>query len=78
MNFDITLCKGNSCIIKQSCHRFTLYHNHCKDKKKVYESYFVKPPYKIDKGKFTCDMFWGDNSIYLLEQLKSIFTSGLK
>lgn len=75
MSLDITHCAGGECPLKGTCYRFTQYYKLCtKEKKKiVYISKFPVPPYIIDRGKFTCDMFWGDASQYLLEQLKSIF-----
>ena len=62
---DNTKCSGAGCPIAEKCNRYT-------EKPSGYQSYFISPPFKIDKGKFTCDMFWGESSDLLLEQLKSM------
>lgn len=66
---DITLCVTDKCPLRQECHRWQsdTVKNYSK-----YNSYFVDPPFKINKGKFECDMYWGDSSKYLFEQLTSI------
>lgn len=69
---DITLCKAVKCPVKEKCKRYS--ETQIKDFGKAfrYQSYFTKEPFKIIKGKFNCDMFWGDTADYLFEELKSI------
>ena len=67
---DIQMCSGEGCPIRQQCGRF----NSVKDLTR--QSFFVKPPFVIDNGKFTCDYYMGESSVLLLEQLKSIFKKG--
>jgi hypothetical protein len=62
---DITKCNGFGCVVKEKCYRFTA-------PKGEYMQSWVKPPYKIDKGVFTCELFWGKASDLILEQLKNI------
>lgn len=59
------MCLGGNCPVKEKCHRYTATPS-------MMQSYIAKPPYIIDKGKFTCDMFWGESAELLFEQLKSI------
>ena len=68
---DITMCKGGKCPLKEKCRRFTA-------RQSMMQSYLTVPPFRIDRGKFICDMFWGDKSDYLFETLKSIMTNGKK
>lgn len=58
---DITKCKGEGCPIKDHCKRYTA-------KESVSQSYFMKSP--IEDGK--CDMYWGENSENIFNQLKTI------
>jgi len=58
---DITKCSGQRCKLKDMCHRYTA-------KPGMWQSYFAKPP--IKKGK--CDMFWGDASDRLMDELNRI------
>lgn len=62
---DITMCKGGDCPLKSRCYRYTA-------STSMYQFYFSTPPFLIDRGKFNCDMFWGDSSQLLFEQLKMI------
>jgi hypothetical protein len=62
---DITKCDGKGCPIKERCKRYT---TRAHD---LWQSFFTYPPFTIDKGKFTCEYFWGEPEHYLLEQLKS-------
>ncbi len=59
---DITKCKGEGCDIKSKCHRFTAQPNFYK------QSYFVESPIKDGK----CDLFWGEQSKSIMEQLTNI------
>lgn len=61
---DIQKCDGKDCIVKEKCKRFTSVRN--------IEDYFFPAPFKIDKGLFTCEMYYGEPSDLLLEQLKNI------
>jgi hypothetical protein len=36
------------------------------------QSYFFEAPGKIEDDKFTCDMYWGENSQSIWNQLKDI------
>jgi hypothetical protein len=63
---DITMCSGEGCPLKEKCHRFTAVKNLDR------QSFFVKPPFEIDKKKFTCKMFWGESYELLLQQIKTI------
>jgi hypothetical protein len=58
---DITKCKGQGCPVKEKCYRYTA-------KESMYQSYFSELPIKDNK----CDMFWGENSEYIFNQLKEI------
>ena len=62
---DITKCSGGNCPLKEKCKRFT-----AKDSKQMKS--LMPAPFKINKGMFECDLFWGEQSGYLLEMLKSI------
>lgn len=62
---DITKCKGDGCPVKESCYRFTA-------KADVYQSYFVDIPLKDGE----CDMFWGDKTQEIYDQLKEIVGDG--
>ena len=59
---DITKCTGKGCEFKNKCYRFT-----AKDSFQM-QSYFTIPP--IKNGK--CDMYWGENSERIFNQLKEI------
>jgi hypothetical protein len=50
---DITKCYGADCPMKESCKRFTAKPN------EFAQSYFLDPPYHINDGGFSCDMYWG-------------------
>jgi len=63
---DIIMCKGGECPFRAMCYRFT------STPKKHNQSYFTEPPYKIIDGKPECEMFWGEASQQLMEQLNSI------
>ena len=61
---DLTKCNGLLCPLKEKCYRFT-------EPKKQGQTWF-KAPFKIDKGKFDCDSFYGKPEDLLLEQMKGI------
>jgi hypothetical protein len=63
---DITMCKGGECPFKTMCHRYTATPD------EIYQSYFSKPPFKIKKGKPSCEMFWGEAANQLFIMLKEI------
>jgi len=58
---DITMCSGNGCPLKDMCYRFTAPGSER-------QAYFTTPPFK----EGYCDMFWGDTSNQLMNQLQSI------
>jgi hypothetical protein len=62
MSPDISLCLGTDCPQKETCYRFTAKPN------EYWQSYFSVPPIKDGK----CDMYWGDNSERIFNQLKDI------
>ena len=62
---DITKCKGEDCPVKEGCHRFTVLEDY-------WQSWFAESPHEIVDGKFKCNMYWGDNSESIWNQLKSI------
>ena len=58
---DITKCKGTNCPLKEKCYRFTATESY-------YQSYFVEVPFKDNE----CEMFWGNQSESIFNQLKDI------
>jgi hypothetical protein len=62
---DIDKCKGVGCIVKKKCLRYT-------SRSIDINEYYIEEPFKIDKGWFTCVMYYGKSSDLLLEQLKNI------
>ncbi len=50
---DISLCKGNECVLKESCYRFKAQPDH-------YQYYFAKPPFNSTESddQPSCDYFW--------------------
>lgn len=50
---DITKCGGFECPMKESCRRFTAPANEFR------QAYFLDPPYHINEGGFSCEMYWG-------------------
>ena len=59
---DITRCKGLFCPVKEECRRYNS--GPIEDG----DSYFSVPPFTNSK----CDMFWGDDSQFIFNQLKDI------
>lgn len=71
MSFDITKCSGENCPIKEKCYRFTTQSNEFR------QSYFVEIPGKwqddvLNKKVWECEMFWGERSQEIINQLKEI------
>jgi hypothetical protein len=58
---DIAKCLGTDCPYKETCYRYTA-------KPSDWQSYFSVPPIKDGK----CDMYWGDKSVAVFNQLKDI------
>jgi excinuclease UvrABC ATPase subunit len=59
---DITKCTGEGCNLSDICYRFTAKSNEYR------QAYFEYPPIKDGK----CEMFWGDGSQEIMDQLKKI------
>ena len=62
---DITKCSGVGCRVKDKCYRFTA-------KSSYRQSFFTKPPLKVENDILKCDMFWGENSEKIYNSLKDI------
>jgi len=58
---DITKCSGKGCALKDMCYRFTAPGSER-------QAYFTTPPIKDNE----CEMFWGDASKALMDQLENI------
>ena len=52
---DITKCSGTDCPLKEKCKRFTAPQG-------FMQSWFLDVPFTIVDGKFSCDMYWGENA----------------
>jgi hypothetical protein len=63
---DITKCYGEGCPVKNKCYRYTAVAS------EYVQSYFAEAPGKREDGKFTCEMYWGDNAEIVRNQLKDI------
>jgi hypothetical protein len=63
----ITKCQGIDCPFKLSCKRYT---SEPADK---WQEWFLEPPIKDGR----CDMYWGDQSEFILNQLNDIMNKGL-
>jgi len=63
---DIAKCTGGDCPIKNKCYRFTLKPNEFR------QSYFVSLPFKKVGDKVSCEMYWGENSQSIWNQLNEI------
>lgn len=61
---DITMCKGSDCPVKEKCYRHTANENELR------QSYFMRPPYKMENGEFSCEMFWANNQTTIFDQFK--------
>jgi hypothetical protein len=62
MSPDISKCLGTDCPYKETCYRYT------SEPSEYMQSYFSVPPIKDGK----CDMYWGDLSEAIFNQLKDI------
>ena len=64
---DLDKCSGKGCIIKEKCYRYTA-------KSGLNQFCIEKPPFLLDKEQktFTCDLFWGEESEGIINQLKVI------
>ena len=67
---DITLCKGEECILKDTCYRYE--GNNTPNE--LSQSYFLKPPFKLNhkKGTFECPLYWGVKQDDIMNYLKDI------
>ena len=55
---DITKCKGNGCIKKETCYRYTSV------SEVVYQSWFSDEIiWKLSNNEFTCDAYFEDTSV---------------
>jgi hypothetical protein len=63
---DISMCPGTDCPVKEKCYRFTA------PKSEYGQSYFFEAPGETEDDKFTCDMYWGENSESIWNHLKDI------
>jgi len=65
----ITKCKGDGCIIKEKCYRYTA-------KGSKYQSYFHTPPFEITGSKkhkrFKCDFYMDESAKFTLKYLQDI------
>ena len=68
---DITMCKGGRCPFKTMCHRYT-------STPLEHQLYFTKPPFKINKGKPECTMFWGEAANQLFVMMTEIMVAEKK
>ena len=55
---DITMCTGDGCPLKDKCYR------HNAPQNDIRQSYLIKPPYRTEKGKTVCDLFWLERREY--------------
>lgn len=62
---DITKCRGDGCPRREKCYRYTA-------EEDKYQSYLVVSPHTIVKNKFYCELFWGERSEQVYNQLKDI------
>lgn len=49
---DITMCKGDGCILRDKCFRYTAKPNPER------QSYFANVPFRMESGVTKCDHFW--------------------
>jgi len=70
MSFDITYCTGVGCALKNDCRRYKLLEKYTGSVS--FESW-IKPPFKVKKGVFSCEMFWGVKNDAILVSLMDIF-----
>lgn len=67
---DITYCSGVSCAIKKDCRRFKEPQEYKRGNN--YQAW-IKPPFKIKKGVFSCKLFWGVKNDVFLVTLMDVF-----
>lgn len=48
---DITMCTGDGCPLKNTCHRATA-------KPSERQPYFIDPPFKKKMGGTACEYYW--------------------
>lgn len=65
---DITKCKGEHCLLKDKCYRYT-----AKDSE-YRQAYFMEIP--IKNG--ICEMYWGERNSYIVSQLEDIVSGDKK
>lgn len=67
---DITKCKGTGCPIKENCYRFTTKEHD------ISQSWFTEIPGKWTEEDgaptFDCEMFWGEQSEFIMNKLNLI------
>jgi len=68
MSEKIIMCSDSKCPLRKQCHRFSI-------RPQKGQSFFLFSPREVDNKLFVCDMFWGDSSQLLFEQLKEIVKS---
>lgn len=56
------MCKGKDCPMKEICYRYTAKSDD------LHQSYFAEPPIKDGK----CEMYWGEQSEFIFNELKNI------
>jgi len=61
---EITQCGGFDCPMKEACGRYN------NQPKEIMQTYFLDPPYHINEGGFSCDMYWGQNSEAIWQDLQ--------
>jgi len=62
---DISKCRGLDCPLKERCYRYTAPMDE-------YRQAMIEEPFTVKDGVFTCKMYWGDQSEFILNQLKDI------
>ena len=78
MNLGLSHCTGKDCPLKDKCKRNEYFRETGNMGIRRYENGFSLlkiPPFKTVKGKFECEMFWGEPQDMLFAQLKSILSS---
>jgi hypothetical protein len=57
---DITMCKGNGCLLSQTCKRYT-------STPSQHQSWFTDEPFRVVEGKFHCDLYWAVNQTNIFD-----------
>jgi hypothetical protein len=70
---DITKCKGNNCLLKVNCYRYT------SEPSEYHQSYFVEEPgTKNESGEIDqCSLFHGEAQESLMNHLRDIVSGKL-